>query len=755
MGSLERQGDTFLKQMKNGTEFIKVSCGKRRTSVKKRIFQVTENEMYLQYSPSSKEMKDLQVEIEDIQEVRAGRNTDRFRDMTKYRDDHSFSIIVNGETRILNLVAPNKDLANLWIKGLRLMMKKSERIDVRMKQAIWIKDMFMKADKNGNGTLDSKEVLKLVEEMNVKIDKDYAMEIFQRADVKRTRQNALDEDEFVTFYREITGRTEIQELFKSYAGDDDFLTPDEFQQFMHREQKRPEVDKAWCIKMIEKFEPKEELCQKKMMTIDGFQLFLLSEDGLILHPKNNAIYQDMTQPLSHYFISSSHNTYLLEDQLKGPSSTEAYISALRKGCRCVELDVWDGSDDEPVIYHGHTLTSKILLKDALEAICDYAFTTSDYPLILSFENHCSIEQQRRMAEIIESTIGDFLYRLTRPEDIHNLPSPEELKHKILVKGKKLPPFASAVQGGDVSDEDEAADMEDVDDEEVKKQLQESKDKKAKTIKLAKEFSDTVYLSSRHFKGVDEEMRTRKPFEMSSFTESKALDLAKKNGTAFAWYNSRFLSRMYPAGWRTNSSNYNPIPMWNVGAQIVALNFQTDGDEMDIYRGRFLENGNCGYVLKPDFMLKNAAKRDNTKRLNPILLRVVVISGQQLPKQTKDIDDPYVKVTMYGANITVEHKTDVVKKNGFNPMWKCKMEFDVQIPELSMVRFEVRDRDISSRDDFIAQYSLPVACMQEGYHHIPLLTEEGNDISSSTLFVHVAKVEKKMRASDVDYSKELL
>lgn len=55
--------------------------------------------------------------------------------------------------------------------------------------------------------------------------------------------------------------------------------------------------------------------------------------------------------------------------------------------------------------------------------------------------------------------------------------------------------------------------------------------------------------------------------MSSFTESKALDLAKKNGTAFAWYNTRFLSRMYPAGWRTNSSNYNPIPMWNVGAQI--------------------------------------------------------------------------------------------------------------------------------------------------------------------------------------------
>lgn len=54
------------------------------------------------------------------------------------------------------------------------------------------------------------------------------------------------------------------------------------------------------------------------------------------------------------------------------------------GCRCVELDCWEGSDGEPVVYHGHTLTSKILFRDVIESIRDYAFKVSQVPAALGW-----------------------------------------------------------------------------------------------------------------------------------------------------------------------------------------------------------------------------------------------------------------------------------------------------------------------------------------------------------------------------------
>ena len=51
------------------------------------------------------------------------------------------------------------------------------------------------------------------------------------------------------------------------------------------------------------------------ITVNGLTRYLLSEDNLLMMPNRVEIYQDMTQPLSHYFINSSHNTYLVGELL--------------------------------------------------------------------------------------------------------------------------------------------------------------------------------------------------------------------------------------------------------------------------------------------------------------------------------------------------------------------------------------------------------------------------------------------------------
>uniref|UniRef100_A0A8C4IB55 Phosphoinositide phospholipase C n=1 Tax=Dicentrarchus labrax TaxID=13489 RepID=A0A8C4IB55_DICLA len=666
---------------------------KSRSWKKQRHFRLLEDGMTIWY----KSRWAGRVSITEVEAVREGHQSEVLLSIAEeFPADLCFTLVFHGRQGNLDLVAESTEEAQAWIQGVRKLIHKTQTMDEKERLDQWVWDWFNKADKNKDGKMNFKEVRKLLKMMNVEMNEEHALHLFTMAD--KSESGSLEIEQFVHFYKMLTQRDEVWKVFQDFSGDGEKLMLEELENFLRTEQQEGEQSAQHAQELTDRYEPSESAKKQGAMTFDGFQMYLCSQEGSIFKPEHRQLHQDMSQPLSHYFISSSHNTYLLENQLRGHSSLEAYIKALKRGCRCVEVDCWDGSDGEPVVYHGHTLTSKILFKDVISTLKEYAFKVSDFPVILSLENHCSVEQQTVMAQHLSQILGDTL--LTTLVDgliPQQLPSPQ-----VRVKCKS---------------------------------------------KLSRELSDlVVYCKSVHFHGFEHARLHGKCYEMSSFSESKAKKLAKEAGTDFVQYNTKQMSRIYPSGLRTDSSNYNPQEMWNVGCQIVALNFQTAGLEMDLNDGLFRQNGCCGYVLKPDFMRDGSTqfspeKPDGKQGYKPLRLSIQVMSGQQLPKVNQkegSIVDPLVRVEIYGVpQDQAREETSHINNNGFNPVWNETLNFVIHTPELALVRFVVEDYDKASRNDFMGQFTLPFTCLQAGYRHIHLLSRDGTAIPPSSLFVNIS------------------
>ncbi|XP_069014661.1 1-phosphatidylinositol 4,5-bisphosphate phosphodiesterase beta-4-like isoform X3 [Embiotoca jacksoni] len=354
------------------------------------------------------------------------------------------------------MVAENPDTARKWIEGLRSVIHNFKANNVCPMTCLkkhWMRMCFLT---NVNGKIPVRGITRTF--ASGKTEKG----IFQALKDLGLPSGKNDEIEhsdftFDIFYaltQKICPRTDIEELFKKINGNKtDYLTVDQLVSFLNENQRDPRLneilfpfyDPKRAMQIVDKYERDEDLKKKGQMSSDGFCRYLMSDENAPVFLDRLELYQEMDQPLAHYFISSSHNTYLTGRQFGGKSSVEMYRQVLLSGCRCVELDCWDGKgeDQEPIITHGKAMCTDILFKDVIQAIKETAFVTSDYPVILSFENHCSKPQQYKMAKYCEELFGEFLLKQQLEnfpiEPGRSLPSPNDLKRKILIKNKRLKP----------------------------------------------------------------------------------------------------------------------------------------------------------------------------------------------------------------------------------------------------------------------------------------------------------------------------
>ncbi|KAL5102389.1 hypothetical protein RYX36_006716 [Vicia faba] len=567
---------------------------------------------------------------------------------------------------------------------------------------------------------------------------------------------------------------EIRELFNKYSEGGAHMTPDQLRRFLAEVQgeavddERDEVDTQ---KVVENVLQKRHYITKfarHNLTLDDFHHYLFSTE--FNPPIRSQVNQDMTAPLSHYFVYTGHNSYLTGNQLSSVCSDVPIIKALKRGVRVVELDIWPNSTkDDILVLHGRTLTPPVELMKCLKSIKDYAFVASPYPVIITLEDHLKADLQKKAAQMITQTFGDMLF-YPNDENLNNIPSPEELKHRIMISTKPPKEYLNSKSVRESSKQLVKSNSKDSDEDEWRK---EATDVVNTQNEDDKDDSDTNQLNDDDDVSSDDDYESNQESEYKrliaihagkpkgSLKEAlkveddkvrrlslseQALEKASESlGTDLIRFTQKNFLRIYPKGTRVTSSNYKPMVGWMHGAQMVAFNMQGYGKNLWLMHGMFRSNGGCGYVKKPDFLMNVSPNnevfnpKDKLQVKKTLKVKIYVGDGWSIDFDKTHFDsysppDFYARVGIAGVPADVTMKETKIKEDNWIPTWEEEFTFPLTVPELALLRVEVQEYDISETDDFAGQTCLPITELKQGIRAVPLFDRKGKQYKSVKLLM---------------------
>ncbi|KAM0256741.1 hypothetical protein ACHAQJ_004809 [Trichoderma viride] len=103
----------------------------------------------------------------------------------------------------------------------------------------------------------------------------------------------------------------------------------------------PQLSKAAFVKFLLEVQGQAMVQLDKEKYNVGEFLYVLAHDWDAARKPSE---KDYSKPITNYFINSSHNTYISGNQLASKTSPEAYMNVLKRGGRCIEIDVWNGDE---------------------------------------------------------------------------------------------------------------------------------------------------------------------------------------------------------------------------------------------------------------------------------------------------------------------------------------------------------------------------------------------------------------------------
>ncbi|KAH9702491.1 phosphoinositide phospholipase C 6 [Citrus sinensis] len=479
---------------------------------------------------------------------------------------------------------------------------------------------------------------------------------------------------------------DVKMAFMHFSQDGLHMKPSEFRRFMVEHQGETGCTLSRAEEIVNNIiSSRHHITRftRNGLNLDDFFHFLLFDDD-INGPIKLEVHNDMTAPLSNYFIYTGHNSYLTGNQLSSDCSEVPIAKALQRGVRVIELDIWPNSTREDInVLHGRTLTTPVSLINCLKSIRDNAFVSSPYPVIITLEDHLTPDLQAKAAEMITQIFGKMLY-FPESNKLAEFPSPESLKQRIIISTKPPKEYlekdhvSASTKLRDASFDDastNSSDLEGYDSDQDLDDFEISDPKSGSGLRVAPEYKHLITIHAGKPKGTlkDGLKVAADKVRRLSLSEQELEKAALSHGTDVVRFTQKNILRIYPKGTRVNSSNYKPLIGWMHGAQMIAFNMQVrvymgDGWRLDFSHTHF------DSYSPPDFYTK---------------LYLVGLPNDDSKKKTKVILDNWC------------------------PVWNEEFTFPLTVPELALLRIEVREHDISDADDFGGQTCLPVPELRRG------------------------------------------